>query len=154
MVCPFCLHKKTHVYNSRFGSRLNQTWRRRRCLACEREFTTYESADSGSILQLQEGRTIRHFSSVKLMMSLLKACDHRLDVDQVVPYLCGTIEQDLYKQAAKTAKHWISKQQIIDTVSKVLRRFDSAAYIKYISSYQQGLDGPTIRRALRRQAAG
>jgi transcriptional repressor NrdR len=149
MVCPFCLHKKTNVYNSRFGSRLNVTWRRRRCLACKREFTTYESADASSVLQLKEGRVIHRFSSMTLMMSLLKACDHRTDTDEIIPYLCRTTEQELFKQAAAADHHWVTKEQIIEAAGQVLRRFDPAAYIKYMTAHQQALDARAIRRALR-----
>jgi transcriptional repressor NrdR len=151
MVCPFCLHKKTNVYNSRQGARLNATWRRRQCPACGEQFTTHESADPGSILTVQEGNALTPFSHTTLLLSILKACDHRQDQDEAVPYVCETIEQKLYSLHFATKQKTISKQNIIQTAAEVLKRYDPVAYVKYIGRFQSQLDAPSIRRALRRK---
>jgi transcriptional repressor NrdR len=154
MICPFCLHKKTNVYNSRQGSKLNAVWRRRQCGACGGQFTTYESAEPGSILTVREGdggRTLTPFSHTNLLLSLLKACDHRADLDDSVPYLCDTIEQQLYKLHFSIKEKTITKQNIVRTTADVLKRYDPVAYVKYAGRYQAQMDAPAIRRALRRK---
>jgi transcriptional repressor NrdR len=151
MVCPFCLHKKTNVYNSRRGSRLNITWRRRQCPACGGQFTTYESAEPGSILTVKEGQELSPFSHNALLLSILKACDHREDQDESVPYLSATIEQKLYKLHFSIKDKTITKHDIVQTAADVLKHYDPVAYVKYIGQYQMHIDAPSIRRALRRK---
>lgn len=151
MVCPFCLHKKTNVYNSRKGSRLNVTWRRRQCSACRGQFTTYESAEPGSILTVRDGRSLIPFSHSALLITLLRACDHRQDLDEAVPYLCETIEQKLYTLLPNRNEKTITKNDIIQTTTEVLKNYDPIAYVKYMGTYQHQLDAPTLRRALRRK---
>lgn len=151
MVCPFCLHRKTSVYNSRKGSRLNVTWRRRQCEACGGQFTTYESAEPGSILTIRDGRSLEQFSHSTLLLSLLKACDHRKDLDESVPYVCETIEQKLYALLPAREQKTITKQEIVGITADVLKNYDPVAYVKYSGLHQSQLDAPSIRRALKRK---
>jgi transcriptional repressor NrdR len=151
MVCPFCLNKKTNVYNSRQGARLNSTWRRRQCPACGEQFTTYESAEPGSILTIRVGHSLTPFSHIKLLLSILKACDHRQDQDESVPYVCDTIEQKLYKLHFSIKEKTISTYDIVHTAAGVLKQYDPVAYVKYIGRYDAGVDASSIRRALRRK---
>ena len=150
MVCPFCLHTKTNVYNSRRGTRLNETWRRRQCGACGGQFTTYERAEPGSILTVTQGRTPVPFSHHKLLLSVLRACDHRPDTDEAVPYLCQTIEQKLYAQAASASVKTITTDDITATTLATLQPYDPVAYVTYAGRHSASLDATAIRRALKR----
>ncbi|HLS42684.1 MAG TPA: transcriptional regulator NrdR, partial [Paenalcaligenes sp.] len=44
MKCPFCSNDDTQVIDSRVSEEGDAIRRRRRCLACDRRFTTYERA--------------------------------------------------------------------------------------------------------------
>jgi transcriptional repressor NrdR len=151
MVCPFCLHKKTRVYNSRGNTRLNTTWRRRECEHCKRQFTTYESADPAEILTLRRGNKLERFSHTRLLMSVLRACDHRKELDETVTYLCATIEQKLFLRSLENATGTINRLDIIDIASTVLKNFDSVAYVKYIGRYEQNMPAAALRKALRQE---
>ncbi|HKX73719.1 MAG TPA: hypothetical protein VJM32_06905 [Candidatus Saccharimonadales bacterium] len=149
MVCPFCLHKKTDVFNSRAGARLNQIWRRRRCPECGAQFTTYESADPGSILTVQDGKKLIPFSHSRLLLELLQVCDHRQDLDDAVPYLAHTIEQKLFKAAGTAQNLALTKAQLVETISETLQHYDSVAYVKYIGRHQKNLSSAALRKALK-----
>ena len=97
MICPFCLHAKTEVFNSRGGTRLNTVWRRRRCTSCSGQFTTYESADPGSLLVVKDKKSLIAFSHNRLQLTLLRCCEHRNDIDDSVPYLAAD---------PRLLKHW------------------------------------------------
>src|SRR5699024_12263014 len=45
MKCPFCNHEDTQVLDSRVLEDGDAIRRRRRCLSCDRRFTTYERAE-------------------------------------------------------------------------------------------------------------
>ncbi len=147
MVCPFCLHKKSEVYNSR-STAAGVIWRRRRCLNCGKAFTTEESFDPTGIWKVKKGKKITPYDRPKLIMSLLKACDHRSGTDQKVWYLFEIIEQHLLPLAAPTQQ--ITSSQIAAATSTVLKRFDPTAYVKYISYHQPAMDAATLRKRLRR----
>ncbi|MGH7196163.1 MAG: ATP cone domain-containing protein [Candidatus Saccharimonadales bacterium] len=149
MVCPFCLHEKTEVYNSRRTKKTNETWRRRRCLACKKEFTTREAADPKDIFVVERKDHREPFSKAKLLLSLLKVSDHRKDHGEAIFYLAVTIEQLLYKAAAANGQK-ITTQLIVETVLRVLKRFDTAAYVKYLSYHSPQLDVRSLKRFLKR----
>lgn len=150
MVCPFCLHKKTDVFNSRPGNRINAIWRRRRCSACGAQFTTYESADPGSILSIKNGREITPYSHSKLLLELAQVCDHRDDIDESVPYLTGTIEQKLFRLAGERQELALIKADILSATLETLQHYDPVAYVKYVGRHQKNVSAATLRKALKR----
>lgn len=149
MVCPFCLHEKTQVYNSRQTRKLNQTWRRRRCEACGREFTTREHADPGTILKVYYGRIPKPFSHAKILLSIARVCDHRDDVATSASYITETVEQGLYLLAAHNTNK-ITPQDIAHLVLQALQPYDVSAYVKYLSYHELHVDHRELRRRLKR----
>jgi transcriptional repressor NrdR len=148
MVCPFCLHKKTNVYNSRKTAKLNTTWRRRRCEACGREFTTHETADPQSILRVGTSKKTIPYIRAKLTISILTVSDHRSDHGEAAYWLADTIEQTLYRLSSGT-NNVVTKHQILNEVLEALKHFDTAAYVKYLSRYSPNLDARTLKRHLK-----
>lgn len=148
MVCPFCLHKKTNVYNSRSTQRLNATWRRRRCEACKREFTTRENAEPESILKVGTVKKPRPYSRAKITLSILRVCDHRTDHGEAVYWLVDAIEQNLYR-AASGANNLVSKKTITNTILNTLKKFDTTAYIKYLTAHSPDMDARTLKLYLK-----
>lgn len=147
MVCPFCFHTKTNVYNSRQGDRLNSIWRRRRCGHCGAQFTTYESADPSSILIVKKQGQVLPFSHARLLLELMRVCDHRKDLDESVPYLAATIEQRLYRASAD--KKYVNPEDIREAILATLKNYDSVAYINYLGRHQNSLTPKQIRDALK-----
>lgn len=138
MVCPFCLHKKTNVYNSRTTQKINEVWRRRRCLACNREFTTRERAQADSVIKVRCGKKAIPFLQSRLLLSLLKASDHRKD-DETIFYIVEAVQQRLYALAANQSQ-LVTPEQIAHSVRTVLENFDPIAYIKYTAQTQSATE--------------
>lgn len=149
MVCPFCLHKKSEIYNSRSTAAGTAVWRRRRCLACGNAFTTQENFDPSGVWTITTDKKDVKYSRAKLALSLLRACDHRANQDNTTWYLFEAVEQQLYPIAGAHAQK-ITAQDIVDTSAQILKRFDAAAYVKYISYHQPTMDAKTLRRHLRK----
>lgn len=147
MICPFCLHKKTSVYNSRQTTKLNATWRRRRCEACGGTFTTREDADPQSILRVGNMKRTVPYSRAKLTLSILSACEHRTDHGEAAYWLADTIEQKLYRLAA--GKHnAVTKRHILQVTLDVLKNFDATAYITYLTRHSPDLDARSLKKYL------
>jgi transcriptional regulator NrdR family protein len=62
-------------------------------------------------------------------------------------WIGNTIEQQLYRLAAKS-NNTISKKQIMNTALETLKKFDTAAYVKYLALYSPELDARTLKRHL------
>jgi len=150
MVCPFCMYEKTEVYNSRRTKKLNEVWRRRRCLRCERQFTTEEQARPEAIIKVGIKGLPRSlpYSRTKLLLAIYRACDHRRNAVKSAEYLTLSIEQKLYVIAARQ-EHTVSKQDIIQIVLDTLRHYDASAYVKYLSYHQPDLDSRTLKAYLK-----
>lgn len=149
MVCPFCLHKKTQVANSRPTKRLNMTWRRRHCQNCGHDFSTKEIADTESILRVSsDAKTTTPFSHAKLLTSLMRVCDHLTEHGETAFWICDTIEQKLIHAAAGTGGV-VSTNTILQTTLQTLKSFDAPAYVKYLSYHSANLDMRTLKKQLR-----
>lgn len=146
MVCPFCLHKKTDVYNTRGTTK--GVWRRRRCLNCGKAFTTQEHFDPSGVWKVIHGKRTVPYSRATLSMSILRACDHRANQNDAAWYLFEVVEQNLTPLLSD--KQTITTADIIETVMTILKRFDAAAYVKYLSHHQPTMDAQTLRKHLRR----
>jgi transcriptional regulator NrdR family protein len=97
------------------------------------------------------GKAKNKYSRAKLAMSLLRACDHRINRDSAAWYLFEAVEQQLYPIAASHEQK-LTSQDIINKAAEILKRFDAAAYVQYISYHQPTMDAKTLRRHLRRGA--
>jgi transcriptional repressor NrdR len=148
MVCPFCLHKKSEIYNTRITQGGMIAWRRRRCLMCGKAFTTEEAYDPSGIWKVKKNNKTAPYSRPKLIMSLLRACDHRKNEEESAWYLYKIIEQRLLPLAAPELT--ITASQVIEEAGNTLKRFDPAAYIKYLSYHQPAMDTRTLRRHLKK----
>lgn len=150
MVCPFCLHKKSEVFNTRSTKNNTTIWRRRRCMACRKIFTTHEVIVLDGILRVKnKSKKTVPYSKTKLLTSLLKSLDHRPNVDTAIWYIANLAEQQLLPIASKQ-QGVIEVGQIFDICSQILKRYDGAAYIKYISYNMPSLDAHTLRAHLRK----
>jgi transcriptional repressor NrdR len=147
MVCPFCLHKDTSVYNSRQTTRLNNVWRRRKCESCKKAFTTIESVDPGSVIQVAGKRTLKPYVHANLTLSILRVFDHIESPEESATYIAQTVLQKLYKLARKNNRI-VSKEDIATTVLETLKPYNTAAYIKYLSYHAPNLDAKALKKQL------
>lgn len=127
MNCPYCGHE-TQVTNSRPQKRLNQIWRRRKCLNCKSIFTTNESLEANLALRVLKDDELLPFNRDVLFLSIYESCKHRPKAIEEAHSLTNTIISKLTPQANKAV---IDRAQIINTAQKVLKNFDKAAFIHY-----------------------
>lgn len=124
-------------------------WRRRRCLQCGKAFTTEERFDPTGVWEVKDGTKKSPYSRAHLSLSLLQACDHRQNLQPTAWYLFEAIEEQLFPIAAQN-NHIIDKQEIILQAAAILKNFDAAGYIKYLSYHQPAMDARSLRKHLRK----
>lgn len=128
MVCIQC-GAETKVVNSRLQKRLNQVWRRRKCLACGVVFTTNEVTDYGGSIAVRNHRgALTPFSRDKLLLSLYASLQHRKTAAQDASSLSDTVISRVLTQSQHSV---IDDRNIVNTVYLVLLRFDKVAAVHY-----------------------
>lgn len=128
MVCIYC-RSDTQVVNSRHQKRLNQIWRRRKCLGCGNITTSHEIFDLATSVSVEAGNTtLQPFQREKLLLSIYESCRHRPNALPAALSLTQTIISELLGDLRHGK---IARSQIITTAVAVLQRFDSTAAAVY-----------------------
>lgn len=125
----------TRVTNSRFFKRQNTVWRRRQTPDGV-VFTTRETIDFEQITVVKLSGEKSGYKPGKLYISLLKACDHLSDSEDVAWQMKNTIEEKITTTLDKDLT--IATKDIAEISIDTLKLFNTTAYVKY-ASYQ-----PTI----------
>ena len=134
MNCPNCGRRESRVIDSRSVD--EGVRRRRRCLACDARFTTYERIQPHDIFVVKKDGRREEFSRDKLLLGIRKACEKRPLPTGAIDKFVDTIEAELYK----LGKREVSSSCIGDLVMEGLRKLDHIAYIRFASVYREFAD--------------
>jgi transcriptional regulator NrdR family protein len=128
MVCIYC-NAETQVVNSRPQKRLNQVWRRRKCLHCHALFSTQEKVSYQDSWRVKTtAGALTPFLKNKLFLSLHKSCGHRKQSIEDATALTDTVISLLRTQ---TSQGLLETTDIAFTAYEVLNNFDKAAAVHY-----------------------
>jgi transcriptional repressor NrdR len=132
MKCPFCHHADTQVIDSRASDEGAVIRRRRRCLQCEKRFTTYERVELAMPTLIKRGGIRAEYDRDKLRASMLLALRKRPVPREAVDEAISRIEEKLLSSAQREVK----SEKIGELVMRELRRLDKVAYIRFASVYR------------------
>ncbi len=145
MKCPFCGAPDTQVIDSRVSEDGESIRRRRRCAACSKRFTTYETAELRMPQVVKQNGTREEFERDKVRVSFMRALHKRPvpterveeAIDRILQKVLGLGEREL------------SSRQIGEMVMEELYRLDKVAYIRFASVYRSFEDVNDFRDAIR-----
>ncbi len=132
MKCPFCSHPDTQVVDSRASDEGAAIRRRRRCLACDKRFTTYERVELALPTIVKRGGSRADYDRAKLRASMLLALRKRPVAREAVEEAINRIEERLLG----TGQREIRSEKLGELVMRELRRLDKVAYIRFASVYR------------------
>jgi transcriptional repressor NrdR len=132
MKCPFCHNADTQVIDSRAADDGATIRRRRRCLACEKRFTTYERVELAMPTIVKRGGVRADYDRNKLRASMLLALRKRPVPLEAVDDAIGRIEEKLIT----TAQREVKSEKLGELVMRELKRLDKVAYIRFASVYR------------------
>jgi len=135
MMCPFCRHEDTSVIDSR-ASQQFVIRRRRKCLDCERRFTTYEKIEESPLKVVKKDGTRVPFQREKIKMGLEKACYKRPISDEMIENVISEIEANLYEQFDRE----VPSREIGEKAMEALRHLDHVAFVRFASVYREFKD--------------
>ena len=136
MKCPFCLFDDTQVIDSRVNEQGNSIRRRRKCMSCEKRFTTYEHIELTLPQVVKQDGKREDFCKEKLLHSLTRAL-HKRPVP--VEFIDQAVEQIITKILANGDRE-IYSRDIGEDVMQHLKKLDKVAYIRFASVYRSFSD--------------
>jgi transcriptional repressor NrdR len=145
MKCPFCSSPDTQVVDSRVSEPGDSIRRRRRCLACQKRFTTYETVELRLPQVVKTNGNRSDFSVDKIRVGFARAL-HKRPVP--TEYVDAAIDRIVAKVLALGERE-IPSRQIGEMVMQELHKLDKVAYIRFASVYRSFQDVSDFRDALR-----
>ena len=145
MKCPFCSSPDTQVADSRVSEAGDSVRRRRRCGACDKRFTTYETVELRLPQVVKTNASREEFSTAKLREGFRRALHKR-------PVPTEYVDQEIeliVKHVLSMGEREILARQIGEMVMHALKRLDKIAYIRFASVYKSFQDVDDFRDALK-----
>ncbi|AKT51592.1 transcriptional regulator NrdR [Arsenicicoccus sp. oral taxon 190] len=129
MHCPFCRNTDSRVIDSRTTDDGSAIRRRRQCPACQRRFTTVESA---SLTVIKRSGASEPFSRAKIQDGVSKACQGRPVNEDDLARLAQRVEESIRSQGHAE----IDAHEVGLAILGPLRELDEVAYLRFASVYQ------------------
>ncbi len=145
MKCPFCKNDDTQVIDSRVSDDGETIRRRRRCAACSKRFTTYETVELRMPQVIKQDGSRIEFDLDKLRTSFMRALHKRPVPTPLVDEAVATITQNLLALGERE----IASRRIGEMVMRELHKLDHVAYIRFASVYKSFEDVDDFRDAIR-----
>jgi transcriptional repressor NrdR len=143
--CPFCAHEETQVVETRESDEGDVIRRRRRCMSCDKRFTTYERPEITMPVVVKKDGARAEFDRNKLRASMSLALRKRsVSVEQVEAAL-ERIEEKLLSSAAKE----VTSTRLGEYVMRELKRLDKVAYVRFASVYRSFEDVDEFSKLIR-----
>ena len=132
MKCPFCGHLETAVIDSRVGDDGDFIRRRRRCVSCDKRFTTFERSELIMPAVVKRNVSRHDFAVEKLRGSLALALRKRPVSTEQLDQVVTRIEENLLQRGERE----VSTEQIGALVMEELHKLDKVAYVRFASVYK------------------
>ena len=144
MKCPFCKHSETQVVDTRENEEGDSIRRRRRCLTCEKRFTTYERVEFRMPQVVKQNGMRSEFDASKLRTSFTRALHKRPVPTELVDVAIDHVTQKVFALGDRE----IGSRQIGEMVMKELLKLDKVAYIRFASVYKSFQDVSDFSEAI------
>jgi transcriptional repressor NrdR len=145
MRCPFCSHQETQVAETRESDEGDVIRRRRRCVQCEKRFTTYERAEIALPSVVKKDGARVDFDPHKLRSSMGLALRKRPVSTEQVDAALERIQEKLLASGARE----VPSAKLGELVMRELKRIDKVAYVRFASVYREFEDVDAFRQLIR-----
>jgi transcriptional repressor NrdR len=145
MKCPFCGSDDTQVIDSRVSEPGDSIRRRRRCAACQKRFTTYETVELRLPQVVKSNGTRADFDANRIRVGFARAL-HKRPVP--TEYVDAAIDR-IVQQVLALGEREIPSRQIGEMVMQELYKLDKVGYIRFASVYRSFQDVSDFRDALK-----
>lgn len=145
MKCPFCNADETSVIDSRVSEEGDKIRRRRRCLTCDKRFTTYETVELRLPQVVKHDGNRAEFNRDKLLTGFVRALHKRPVQTELVDEAIDRIVQKYLSLGERE----VTSRSIGESVMQELYKLDKVAYIRFASVYKSFQDVDDFRDAIK-----
>lgn len=145
MKCPFCNTDDTSVLDSRVSEEGESIRRRRRCLTCDKRFTTYETVELRMPQVVKQDGNRSAFDRDKLLTGFMRALHKRPVPTEYVDAAIDRIVQKLLSMGERE----VPSRKLGEMVMQELYKLDKVAYIRFASVYKSFQDVDDFHDAIR-----
>ena len=145
MKCPFCGAAETTVADTRISDDGDIVRRRRRCLKCDKRFTTHERAELRMPQVIKKNGSRVEFDREKLAASLGLALRKRPVSNQAVEAAISRIEEKLLALGERE----VASEKLGEMVMRELKKLDKVAYVRFASVYRNFEDVDEFSKVIR-----
>ena len=132
MKCPFCGAAETTVADTRINDDGDIVRRRRRCLSCDKRFSTYERAEIRLPQVVKKNGSRVDFDRDKLSSSVWLALRKRPVTVETVDAALARIEEKLLTLGERE----IPSEKVGEMVMRELKKSAKVAYVRFASVYR------------------
>ncbi|HIE50883.1 MAG TPA: transcriptional repressor NrdR [Armatimonadetes bacterium] len=129
MKCPACGHRPTRVLDSRATEDEEAIRRRRECGTCGYRFTTYERAESKTLVVIKKDGRREAYDPDKILAGMVKACEKRPIPLETLEQITQEIEDELRRLPTRQVSSGLIGEKVLER----LRRLDEVAYVRFAS---------------------
>jgi len=144
MRCPYCSSEDTQVVDTRANLEANTTRRRRKCLACEKRFTTYERVDLKMPRLVKKDGSRTDFDRDKVMGSMILALRKRPVATEEIE---GAVDR-VIERLRSLGEREVPTSRVGDFVMRELAKLDKIGYIRFASVYRSFESPDDFREAV------
>ena len=148
MKCPFCGADDSQVVDSRASEEGDRIRRRRRCPACDKRFTTYETVELRIPQVVKTNGTRQEYDEEKVRTGFMRALHKRPVPTEYVDAAVERITQKLLSLGERE----IPSRRVGEMVMRELYKLDKVAYIRFASVYKDFQDVADFRDVLKEVA--
>ena len=145
MKCPFCNAPDTQVVDSRVAEDGDFVRRRRRCITCDKRFTTYERRELKMPHIVKTNGSRADYAREKLEASMTLALRKRPVSSESVASALDRIEEKLLTLGERE----VPSKVVGELVMRELRRLDKIAWVRFASVYRNFEDVGEFRAAIK-----
>jgi transcriptional repressor NrdR len=145
MKCPYCADPNTQVVDTRENEDGDTVRRRRRCLACDKRFTTYERVELQLPAVVKKNGSRTDYDRDKLKASMMLALRKRPVNTESFEGALDRIEEKLVSLGERE----VASDRIGELVMRELKKLDKVAYIRFASVYRNFEDLDEFSDAIR-----
>lgn len=136
MKCPFCKGHETQVVDTRESEEGDSIRRRRRCVSCDKRFTTYETVELRMPQVVKQNGIRCDFDAEKLRTSFKRALHKRPVSTEMVDAAIDRVTHKLYALGERE----VDSREVGEMVMQELLKLDKVAYIRFASVYKSFQD--------------
>jgi transcriptional repressor NrdR len=132
MRCPFCDYADTQVVETRETDDGASTRRRRRCLQCDKRFTTYERVELSLPVVVKRNGVRAEFDRRKVRASMSLALRKRPVSAEAIDAAIHRIEERLLGLGLRE----VGSERVGELVMRELKKLDKIGYVRFASVYR------------------